>query len=761
MSLLVGSAWDEKLLGIIEKYSIEKNISMESYKYIYKRIQELSKKLSQLNKEDKGRQLYQDKYIKFNSFLQTIIDDDNVPHQLKKTPKPSLPSPPKPSLPSPPKPSPPSPPKPEPYIPSDSNNSPESYSYSIKPHSITFKKPNSVKQTKKIIKRQYTKKYIIKLDDSNILEYGYIVDIPHSANSALQTFIYGLLHLYKKNIELFDNPKTQKYIHNSSYSQHVISVIEWIKGISSYDLPTNAVNYSNSNEFNGYRDIFIMFRFIITIYYENHVKMKSVLNKKELFIFGIDELNILADIFNICIVIIDVPSYNLSVDSLMYCDNVLFVIKNVTHFTPFIHKESIFIEKKKQTHIRELGNKSKEYYLHCQRATEQMKYLEDKHERDETQLSKIIEKCNYENIDIEYKTKFNIPSFKSMHPTFYDMKSDLKESMDRLTSRLDKTLPRIYTYNCKISVGNILFYNLLYKYRSKCFVTPLNETKLKPPTLGNFNTKHLLGLFIDPTDTFEHVFPADYIKYLGLKLKGCISKSSDVILIQLIIYSKTASMGHSNMLIYKPDEKNIYRFEPNGSGYFIKSQDDVINDYLKILFETELPMYIDDITYIKPLYICPLNESGMTELRGLQWFEARANTKERKEGGGYCMMWSLLFAEMVLLNPKKPLIEIMNELFLITNKDPNQLRNIIRGYVKLSTDMLKEISSILFKKKINSYNDLGIYLDNTKDSKYSLIIRLLTLFIQQPRANSPTAGASHKMTIQYPSKSSRKTKKLK
>jgi len=81
MSLLVDSSRDEKLLGIIEKYSIEKNISMKSYKYIYKRIQELSKKLSQLNKEDKGRQLYQDKYIKFNSFLQTIIDDDNVPHQ--------------------------------------------------------------------------------------------------------------------------------------------------------------------------------------------------------------------------------------------------------------------------------------------------------------------------------------------------------------------------------------------------------------------------------------------------------------------------------------------------------------------------------------------------------------------------------------------------------------------------------------------------------------------------------------------------------
>jgi len=38
MSLLVDSSRDEKLLGIIEKYSIEKNISMKSYKYIYSKL---------------------------------------------------------------------------------------------------------------------------------------------------------------------------------------------------------------------------------------------------------------------------------------------------------------------------------------------------------------------------------------------------------------------------------------------------------------------------------------------------------------------------------------------------------------------------------------------------------------------------------------------------------------------------------------------------------------------------------------------------
>ena len=44
----------------------------------------------------------------------------------------------------------------------------------------------------------------------------------------------------------------------------------------------------------------------------------------------------------------------------------------------------------------------------------------------------------------------------------------------------------------------VLFYNLLYKYRSKCFVTPLKDTTLSPPTIPGLNTKELLGLFIEP-----------------------------------------------------------------------------------------------------------------------------------------------------------------------------------------------------------------------------------------------------------------------
>ena len=99
------------------------------------------------------------------------------------------------------------------------------------------------------------------------------------------------------------------------------------------------------------------------------------------------------------------------------------------------------------------------------------------------------------------------------------------------------------------------------------------------------------------------------------------------------------------------------------------------------------------------------------------------------------MMWSLLFAEMVLLNPTKPLMSILNELF--TNRDPEQLRKLIRGYTKLSTDILKELSAIFLKKKIHSYNDFSDYLANAEDSKYSVILKLLVKFTTTPRVNSP------------------------
>ena len=372
-----------------------------------------------------------------------------------------------------------------------------------------------------------------------------------------------------------------------------------------------------------------------------------------------------------------------------------------------------------------LSGKEKEYNKECVRIHEKKHYIEAQCERDLKQLNRISERCLFENFKKEYHTKFNIPSFKKLHPSLFDMKEDIKESIESLTSKLDK----VYHYNGSIKVANILFYNLLYKYRSKCFVTPLKEKNLIPPTLSGINIKDLLGLYIDPSEAFNNVFPPDYIEYLGLKLKKCTNKSNDLILFPLLIFAKASSIGHSNMIIYKPEENKVYRFEPHGSSFSKVRFDEVINNYLKKLFEVKLTHYIGNVTYVEPIGICP-------SIHGLQHFEGTISKDTEIEGNGYCMMWSLLFAEMVLLNPKKPLISILNELLTITNRDPEQLRKLIRGYTKLSTDILKELSAIFLKKKIHTYNDFSDYLENAEDSKYNVILKLLVKFTNTPRVNS-------------------------
>ena len=92
---------------------------------------------------------------------------------------------------------------------------------------------------------------------------------------------------------------------------------------------------------------------------------------------------------------------------------------------------------------------------------------------------------------------------------------------------------------------------------------------------------------------------------------------------------------------------------------------------------------------------------------------------------------------MVLLNPTKPLISILNELLTINNRDPEQLRKLIRGYIKLSTDILKELSDIFLKKNIHTYNEFSNYLVNAEHSKHNVILKLLIKFTTTPRVNSP------------------------
>ena len=61
-------------------------------------------------------------------------------------------------------------------------------------------------------------------------------------------------------------------------------------------------------------------------------------------------------------------------------------------------------------------------------------------------------------------------------------------------------------------------------------------------------------------------------------------------------------------------------------------------------------------------------------------------------------MWSLFVLEMVLNNPDKSTLHIIEKVMDITNKDPQYLRNIIRGYVVGVEKLLDETLKFLKKE---------------------------------------------------------------
>ena len=90
--------------------------------------------------------------------------------------------------------------------------------------------------------------------------------------------------------------------------------------------------------------------------------------------------------------------------------------------------------------------------------------------------------------------------------------------------------------------------------------------------------------------------------------------------------------------------------------------------------------------------------------KGFQSLE-REIKKIRIEGGGFCVMWSLFVMEMVLNNPNKSTLQIIEKVMDITKKDPQYLSNIIRGYVVGVEKTLDETFKFL-KKEGFSYSAL-------------------------------------------------------
>ena len=211
-------------------------------------------------------------------------------------------------------------------------------------------------------------------------------------------------------------------------------------------------------------------------------------------------------------------------------------------------------------------------------------------------------------------------------------------------------------------------------------------------------------LGIDLGGSFNSKLKYDLLKH-AQQFKKCYDSGSDMIVIP-IRYSTSPTSGHANFLLFKRAPHIIERFEPYGQ---------LVRD--KPFVDESINYFINKINKLlsHPIRYSPVEES-CHEI-GIQYREEyiEPQKKEAKEGIGYCVIWSMFFAELSLANPSLNIKQLTDIIYSIKKTD-FYLRDIARGYVyffyeKMDKYFSRYLSPIMtFQKFIQNINTKNVII---------------------------------------------------
>ena len=183
-----------------------------------------------------------------------------------------------------------------------------------------------------------------------------------------------------------------------------------------------------------------------------------------------------------------------------------------------------------------------------------------------------------------------------------------------------------------------------------------------------------------------------YSHHLGVLLRECLERNTEVILIPLGLDNVSIGFGHANLLIYRPDQRIIERFEPQGVIPNMQTEvldEPALNEALKNMFEVELRPFLKDYTpsYVPPEGICP----SADVFDGFQTLENKERTviKPGENEGTYCLLWTFFLMECILMNPRVPTAHIIDRCMQTAKKQNKRFLHIIRGYLKSIADEVR------------------------------------------------------------------------
>jgi len=227
---------------------------------------------------------------------------------------------------------------------------------------------------------------------------------------------------------------------------------------------------------------------------------------------------------------------------------------------------------------------------------------------------------------------------------------------------------------------------LIKKYGTNCFMYG-NNSRIGEFVHGGFII-NLPGSSIDSRISGE--FLSEFIAKNLIQIQNflnCVKKTNNPVIIIPLALTFSEGGHHANMLIYNRNLNTFEHFEPHGSSFSLNPS---YGDKIKVILES-LVNKINELntTPSTPFFgslpnnirLIPSNDVCI-HAKGLQAIQEELALFEI-ERGQYCQMWSLLFAEMALLNPTITSKDILDQIHgLLERKNgPRFLSNVIRGYV--------------------------------------------------------------------------------
>jgi len=265
--------------------------------------------------------------------------------------------------------------------------------------------------------------------------------------------------------------------------------------------------------------------------------------------------------------------------------------------------------------------------------------------------------------------------------------STFLDSLNSIQMNTSSDIKNRITYSGMGGIDQWLLYlRLLKKYKNDCIL---------------YNDKG--RIFRDDFDEKEY-------NQLANDIVNCVNRGIELFIIPFSFLANDAiakisnAISHANMLIYRVNHKEngdtvhtIEHFEPHGVVTTIGNISNVIplskklknivqklQSKVKLIYEKTGNPNIE-MEYISPREVCP-NIMGLQQIQDIGI---------KKTWGGFCGLWSMFFAEMIIRNPSVSSNVMYTILLKFARNDPVYLNNIMHGYlIDLNRDLYEMFGTI-------------------------------------------------------------------